>query len=68
MRFDPEGEYVRQWVPEVAGLADRWVHQPWLAPPAELVRAGLVPGESYPHPIVDLAQSRDRALAAFAAL
>lgn len=58
-KFDPEGAYVRRWVPELAGVPARWVHQPWRAP---------APPRAYPPPIVDLAAGRARALAAFAAL
>lgn len=54
-RFDPEGHYVRRWVPEVVGLPDQWLHQPWEAPR---------PPRNYPAPIVDLKASRERALAA----
>ncbi len=57
-RFDPAGDYVRRWVPEVAGLADKLVHQPW--------EAGGV--DNYPKPIIDLKLSRERALEAFKAL
>jgi deoxyribodipyrimidine photo-lyase len=67
-RFDAAGVYVRQWVPEVAGLPDKWVHQPWEAPPDVLDQAGIGLGKDYPKPVVDLATSRERALAAFAAL
>jgi deoxyribodipyrimidine photo-lyase len=67
-RFDAGGEYVRKWVPEVAGLPDKWVHQPWAAPALALSDAGLALGQTYPEPIVDLASSRERALAAFASL
>lgn len=54
-RFDPEGRYVRQWVPEVASLPDQWLHKPWEAPR---------PPRNYPAPIVDLKASRERALTA----
>jgi deoxyribodipyrimidine photo-lyase len=56
LRFDPGGEWVRQWVPELAGLEQRFVHAPWES-------AARPPG--YPAPIVDLAEGRERALAAF---
>ncbi|HEV2517684.1 MAG TPA: deoxyribodipyrimidine photo-lyase [Devosia sp.] len=59
-RFDPAGNYVRRWVPEVAGLPDKLVHQPWQAPDATKL--------AYPKPIVDLKLSRERALEAFKAL
>ena len=65
-RFDPDGTYVRQWVPELAGLAGATVHTPWEVGPLELAGAGVTLGEDYPFPIVDLAESRARALAAYA--
>jgi deoxyribodipyrimidine photo-lyase len=64
-RFDPDGSYVRYWVPEVAALPDRHVHAPFKAPERELQRAGLALGRDYPEPIVDLAASRRTALDAF---
>jgi deoxyribodipyrimidine photo-lyase len=67
-KFDPEGTYVRQWVPELAGLAPRWVHAPWDASESELLRADVKLGETYPKPIVDLARARERALEAYRAL
>ncbi len=56
-RFDPDGTYVRRWVPELAGLEARWIHAPWEAP--EAVRKGL----DYPPPVVDHAQARAAFLA-----
>ncbi|MEJ1977177.1 MAG: FAD-binding domain-containing protein [Acetobacteraceae bacterium] len=64
-KFDPDGAYVRRWVPELAPLPDRYLHAPWSAPETVLAEAGLRLGETYPHPVVDLAHGRDRALAAF---
>ena len=64
-KFDPEGAFVRRWVPEVAKLPDRYVHAPWEAPDAVLEKAGLRLQHDYPRPIVDLNEGRDRALAAF---
>ncbi|MEW6719047.1 MAG: deoxyribodipyrimidine photo-lyase, partial [Thermodesulfobacteriota bacterium] len=52
-KFDPQGAYVRAWIPELAALPDRWIHRPWDAPPSVLSRAGVAPGKSYPVPIVD---------------
>ncbi|HYZ63668.1 MAG TPA: deoxyribodipyrimidine photo-lyase [Acetobacteraceae bacterium] len=63
--WDQAGEYVRRWVPELARVPDRWVHAPWTAPAAVLEHAGLVLGRDYPRPIVDLAETRRRALAAY---
>jgi len=67
-RFDPEGDYVRRWCPELARLPAKHVHQPWTAPRAVLKDSGLVLGESYPLPIVDLAASRREALEAWETL
>lgn len=67
-KFDPEALYVRRWVPELAGLSNQWIHQPWNCPPLELKAAGVQLGRTYPQPIVDHATSRDSALAAFQAL
>ena len=64
-RFDPDGSYVRTWVPEIATLADRHIHAPWQAPANVLEAAGITPGLHYPRPIVDLKASRQAALAAF---
>jgi len=61
-RFDPDGVYVRRWVPELAGLPDRFVHRPWAAPAGVLREAGVSLGETYPAPIVDHARARERAL------
>lgn len=67
-KFDPAGDYVRRFVPELARLPGDWIQQPWEAPPVVLRAAGIVLGETYPRPIVDLAASREAALRAFAAL
>ena len=64
--FDPEGAYVKRWVPELAGLPAVWIHKPWEAPEAVLRAAGLGPGRSYPAPIIAHAEARTRALAALA--
>ncbi len=67
-RFDPEGAYVRRFVPELARLPASHIHRPWEAPAAMLREAGVELGADYPHPIVDHQQARQRALAAFAEL
>ncbi|MGD8310060.1 MAG: deoxyribodipyrimidine photo-lyase, partial [Chromatiales bacterium] len=64
-RYDPEGAYVRRWVPEIGRLPDRWVHRPWQAPEKVLREAGIRLGSDYPEPIVDLKESRREALAAY---
>lgn len=63
-KFDPEGAYVRRWVPELAELANEWIHQPWSAPPLELRRAAIKLGQTYPRPIVDHGDARLAALKA----
>jgi deoxyribodipyrimidine photo-lyase len=62
-RFDPQGVYTRKWVPEIARLPDKFLQTPWLAPPDVLEQCGIVLGQQYPLPIVDLSDSRNRALA-----
>jgi deoxyribodipyrimidine photo-lyase len=67
-KFDPEGAYVRRFVPELAKLPAAFIHKPWDAPPVLLASCGVRLGASYPRPVVDPAEGRARALAAFAAL
>ncbi|CAN5204009.1 deoxyribodipyrimidine photo-lyase [soil metagenome] len=67
-KFDPDGAYVREWIPELRKLDKRFIHQPWTASPLELAAAGVRLGETYPKPIVDHAAARDRALAAYKGL
>jgi deoxyribodipyrimidine photo-lyase len=66
--YDPEGDYVRRWVPELARMPREFVHEPWRAPAMTLQRAEISIGKNYPEPAVDHRAARDRALAAFAAL
>jgi deoxyribodipyrimidine photo-lyase len=66
-RFDPDGSWVRRWVPELANVPDRYIHAPWEMPPDVAASAGVRLGTAYPRPIVDLAAGRERALAAFKA-
>ena len=68
VRFDPKGDYTRQYLPELAALPDKWLFNPWDAPADVLKEANVVLGETYPHPIDDLKSSRRRALDAFSEL
>ena len=67
-RFDPHGDYVLQYVPELAQLPKPFLHCPWEAPAEALTSANIKLGETYPHPIVELKPSRERALAAYSSL
>ncbi len=64
-KFDPDGDYVRRYVPELADMPKQFVHEPWLADTATQRRAGVIIGEDYPQPLVDHAEARQRALDAY---
>ena len=64
-KFDPNGDYVREFVPELKGMPKEFIHKPWEAGPLILQSAGVKLGQDYPEPIVDLKASRARALEAF---
>lgn len=66
-KFDPEGHYIRRYVPELARLPIKYLHAPHTAPAHVLAAAGVRLGHNYPHPIVDLKTSREAALTAFKA-
>jgi deoxyribodipyrimidine photo-lyase len=67
-KFDPDGGYVRRWVPELARIPNSLLHKPWTASTHLLEAAGVLLGQSYPRPIIEHEMARDRALAAFQAL
>ena len=67
-KFDPDGAYVRRFVPELARLPAPAIHQPWSATPLELKSACVELGDTYPAPIVDHKAARERALQAYAKL
>lgn len=64
-KFDPQGDYVRRWVPELSDMADGMIHTPWKARPVDLADAGVCLGLDYPAPILDHGAARERALAAY---
>ena len=66
-RYDPDGGYVRRYVPELAGVPDRYLSQPWTMPAEEQERAGCVIGRDYPEPVVDHPQARREALERYGA-
>jgi deoxyribodipyrimidine photo-lyase len=61
-RFDPEGVFVKQWLPELAQVPIEFVHEPWKMSEADQRRYNVVIGRDYPAPIIDHAFARDRAL------
>jgi deoxyribodipyrimidine photo-lyase len=67
-KFDPEGEYIRRFLPELNTLPNKYLFNPWEAPDNILKNANVVLGQDYPKPIVDLKLSRQKALDAFGSL
>ena len=64
-KFDPDGAYVRRYVPELAKVPDKYIHEPWRLSPADQTRAGVTIGHDYPAPIVDHKLQREKALAIY---
>ncbi len=64
-KFDPQGVYVRRWVPELARVPEKYIHQPWTMPEATQTAARCRVGKDYPCPIVDHKQARTRTLAIY---
>ena len=67
-KFDPNGEYVRQYIPEISSLPNKYLFNPWEASDEILKKASIKLGSTYPFPIVDLKESRELALLAFQSL
>ena len=67
-RFDPNGAYVRRYIPEIAALPDDVIHKPWTASPSLLSHCKVKLGKDYPLPLIDHGKGRDRALEAFKSL
>lgn len=64
-KFDPDGAYVRRFVPELANLPDAAIHKPWSMSAEKLALYGVALGETYPHPMIDHSFARERALQTF---
>ncbi len=64
-KFDPDGSFIRRYLPELAKVPDKFIHTPWTMPPIDQKLAGCEIGKDYPLPIVDHAKARERTLARF---
>lgn len=64
-KFDPDGLYVKKWVPELSKVPPKFIHKPWTMSPLELSSCSVVLGKNYPQPLVDHSVARDLALKAF---
>jgi len=67
MKFDKDGEYIREWVPELSGLGNKEIHAPWTVDKISLGKGGVYLGENYPFPLVDHVIARERCLATYKA-
>lgn len=67
-KFDEDGDYIREWIPELKNMPNKYLFNPWEAPEDILKKAGVKMGDTYPNPVVDLKTSREKALEAFKSL
>jgi deoxyribodipyrimidine photo-lyase len=65
-KFDPQGKFIRRYLPQLAGLSDKTIHAPWTAGELELAGAGVTLGGNYPRPVVDHSEARERTLLRYA--
>ncbi|MFY9512037.1 MAG: deoxyribodipyrimidine photo-lyase [Rubrivivax sp.] len=65
-KFDPDGRFIRRYLPQLAALPDGLIHTPWLGRPVDLAAAGVTLGSNYPEPIVDHDSARQRTLERYA--
>jgi len=65
-KFDPQGRFIRRYLPQLSRLDDEQIHAPWELGPIELEAADVALGRDYPRPIVDHAEAREKTLARYA--
>lgn len=57
LRLDPRGEYIKRYIPELRNMPEKYIHQPWLCPIEIQQKNNIIVGETYPFPMLDLAQA-----------
>jgi deoxyribodipyrimidine photo-lyase len=64
-KFDPTGEYIKRWIPELKNVSAKWIHEPWKMTPIDQAQAKIKMGHDYPLPMVNHDEARKKALAAY---